>query len=167
MKYMPGASSDELVAGGNKPGNNSNQLNTLTKVVVDKHGTMFICDRINNRVQRWPKNANKGETIMKNITCWGLALYISDMEGHQVIQWPRNRIVAGGNGKGNALNQLSHPCHIFVQRDQSIFIADKGNKRIVKWTGGANQGIVIAGLNDYGNMVLTNYIDHILLLLIK
>ncbi|CAF0990231.1 unnamed protein product [Rotaria sordida] len=133
IKYMPGASNGELVAGGNKPGNNSNQLYTPSKVVVGKHGTMFICDRINNRVQRWSKNANQGETIMKNITCWGLALdmegslYVSDMEGHQVIQWPQNRIVAGGNGKGN--------------------------NRIVKWAVGANQGTVIAGFNGYGNGV--------------
>ncbi|CAF4273935.1 unnamed protein product, partial [Rotaria magnacalcarata] len=159
IKYVPGASYGQIVAGDNKPGNNSNQLNTLTKVVVSQDGTMFICDRENKRVQRWSKNANHGETIMKNVTCWGLALdiegslYVSDMAGHRVMKWPQNQIVAGGNGKGNALNQLANPYHIFVDREQSIFIADKGNNRVLQWKKGETQGTVIAGFNGYGNGV--------------
>lgn len=157
MKYIRGNLNGQIVAGETRSGNNSNQLNGLTKVILDKYGNMFICDRMNKRIQRWSINKNYGETILNNINCWGLALhndgslYISDTDNHQVLKWPQNKIVAGGNGQGSALNQLSSPYNIFVDKNQSIYIADKGNNRIVKWPQDSNQGIIIAGLNGYGN----------------
>jgi DNA-binding beta-propeller fold protein YncE len=100
------------------------------RVVVDKNGTLFICDRDNKRVLRWGKNESHGETIITDITCYGLAmdnegsLYVSDDAKSLVMKWPSGQIVAGGNGKGEALNQLRGPYHVFVDRDQSVFVAD-------------------------------------------
>ena len=60
--------------------------------------------------------------------------------------------VAGGNGDGNALNQLSFPYGLDIDDDnQSIAIADWGNHRIVEWKIGASNGIVIAGGQGQGN----------------
>ncbi|CAF1296714.1 unnamed protein product, partial [Adineta steineri] len=59
--------------------------------------------------------------------------------------------IAGGNGKGNQLNQLSYPYAIYVDDDhQTIYIADSGNHRIVKWKYGAQNGQVVAGGNGKG-----------------
>ena len=68
-------------------------------------------------------------------------------------RWSQNGVtVAGGNGYGNALNQLWHPYGLDVGDDnQSIVIADWGNHRIVEWKMGASNGNVIAGGQGQGN----------------
>ena len=60
--------------------------------------------------------------------------------------------VAGGNGLGNAVNQLHWPHGLDIDDDdQSIVIADCWNLRIVEWKRGANNGKVIAGGRGLGN----------------
>ncbi|CAF3852100.1 unnamed protein product [Adineta steineri] len=59
--------------------------------------------------------------------------------------------IAGGNGKGQKLNQLSNPFGIFVDNDKSVYIADFSNHRIVKWKSNSNTGQIIAGGNGKGN----------------
>ena len=65
--------------------------------------------------------------------------------------WEQNGItVAGGNGVGNGLNQLSSPEDVYVYDDKTIYVADYGNHRIVEWILGANTGKVVAGGNGAG-----------------
>jgi len=60
--------------------------------------------------------------------------------------------VAGSNGKGNQLNQLSSPEGIYVDDDhQCIYISDYGNDRIVEWKYDAKISQLVAGGNDAGN----------------
>ncbi|CAF1119062.1 unnamed protein product [Adineta steineri] len=59
--------------------------------------------------------------------------------------------VAGGNGEGQKLNQLNDPEGICIDNDNSIYIADLGNHRIVKWNYNSKIGKVIAGGNGSGN----------------
>ena len=68
-------------------------------------------------------------------------------------QWSQNGVtVAGGNGNGNAINQLNYPFGLDIDDDnQSIVIADTYNHRIVEWKIGANNGKVIAGGRGQGN----------------
>ena len=68
-------------------------------------------------------------------------------------QWSQNGVtVAGGNGDGNAINQLYWPHGLDIDDDnQSIVIADCGNDRILEWKMGANNGKVIAGGQGQGN----------------
>jgi len=58
--------------------------------------------------------------------------------------------VAGGNGKGNASNQLSMPRAIYVDKNENIYIADDDNNRIQLWYKGAKNGITVAGGNGKG-----------------
>ena len=68
-------------------------------------------------------------------------------------RWSQNGVtVAGGNGYGNALNQLWYPYGLDIDDDnQSIVIADCWNHRIVEWKMGASNGKVIAGGRGEGN----------------
>ncbi|CAF3687010.1 unnamed protein product [Adineta steineri] len=61
-------------------------------------------------------------------------------------KWKQNAItIAGGNGRGNGLNQLNDPCGIYVDNDDhSIYIADTYNHRIIRWEFGANSGTIVA-----------------------
>ncbi len=60
--------------------------------------------------------------------------------------------IAGGNGKGDGLNQLSTPMDLYIDDDnETIYIVDGGNHRIVAWKYGAISGQVVAGGNGSGN----------------
>ncbi|CAF5042123.1 unnamed protein product, partial [Rotaria sp. Silwood1] len=59
--------------------------------------------------------------------------------------------VAGGNGEGNAINQLNGPFGLFVDDDQTMIIADYRNHRIVQWKMGDTSGQVITGGKSQGN----------------
>ncbi|CAM4747821.1 unnamed protein product [Rotaria magnacalcarata] len=68
-------------------------------------------------------------------------------------KWSQNGVtIAGGNGSGNATNQLNSPCGLFVDDDQTVTIADWWNNRIIQWKNGdTTNGQVVAGGNGEGN----------------
>ena len=76
-------------------------------------------------------------------------------------RWSENGVtVAGGNGLGNATNQLDHPWGLDIDDDnQSIVIADWWNHRIVEWKmGETTNGTVIAGGQGQGNRL--DHLNH-------
>ena len=164
VEWKRGATSGQVVAGGNGKGNRTDQLNYPTDVIVDKEtDSLIICDRGNERVMRWSRRSDttNGETIIENIDCWGLTmddqrfLYVSDYEKHEVRRYrmgeTNGTVVAGGNGKGDRLNQLNEPAYVFVDRDQSVYVSDFSNNRVMKWVKDAKEGIVVAGDRGPGN----------------
>ncbi|CAF5116620.1 unnamed protein product, partial [Rotaria sp. Silwood1] len=79
-------------------------------------------------------------------------LRASSIDIHPNAKWAQNGItVAGGNGSGRETNQLYWPCGLYVDDDQTIYVADQGNHRIVEWKSGATNGKVVAGGNGQGN----------------
>ncbi|CAF1355843.1 unnamed protein product [Rotaria sp. Silwood1] len=67
-------------------------------------------------------------------------------------RWSQNgKTIAGGNGKGDATNQLNEPHGLFVDDDQTMIIADCRNHRIVQWKMGDTNGQVVAGGKGRGN----------------
>ncbi|CAF4449621.1 unnamed protein product, partial [Rotaria magnacalcarata] len=55
-------------------------------------------------------------------------------------------IVAGGQGEGCSLAQLNQAYGIFVDTLGTLYVADSGNHRVMRWTqGDKKQGTVIAG----------------------
>ncbi|CAF1395439.1 unnamed protein product [Rotaria sp. Silwood1] len=163
VEWKSGATNGKVVAGGNGEGNGAHQLNYPYDVVIDKESDSFIIsDWMNDRVVRWPRqNGTRGETIISNIACFGLTmddngfLYVVDERKHEVRRYKigdtQGTVVAGGNGEGNRLDQLSNPHYVFVDRDHSVYVSDCYNDRVMKWEERAKQGIVVAGGQGEGN----------------
>ncbi|CAF1231915.1 unnamed protein product [Rotaria sp. Silwood1] len=163
VEWKSGATNGTVVAGGNGSGNGTNQLNCPEDVIIDKESdSLIISDSGNHRVVRWPRrNGTSGETIISNISCIGLTmddngyLYVVDWKQHEVRRYKigdtQGTVVAGGNGQGNHLDQLSGPQYVFVDRDHSVYVSDRDNHRVMKWEEGAKQGIVVAGGQGEGN----------------
>ncbi|CAF1045674.1 unnamed protein product [Adineta ricciae] len=151
-----------VVAGGNGRGNQMNQLYAPADVILDElNDCLIIADHGNERVVRWPRsNSTTGQVIVSNVDCWGLAmdnngyLYVADYNKCEVRKWrigdSKGVLVAGGNGKGNRLDQLSGRFYICVDEEQSVYVSDEDNHRVVKWTQGAKHGIVVAGGHKEG-----------------
>ncbi|CAF4967062.1 unnamed protein product [Rotaria sp. Silwood1] len=163
VEWKSGATNGKVVAGENGEGNGAHQLNLPQDVIIDKESdNLIISDRDNKRVVRWPRrNGTSGETIISNISCYGLtmddngSLYVVDVGKHEVRRYKigdtQGTVVAGGNGQGNRLDQLSYPHYVFVDRVYSVYVSDFGNNRVMKWEEGAKQGIVVAGGQGKGN----------------
>jgi DNA-binding beta-propeller fold protein YncE len=157
VEWKNDAISGQIVACGN------DQLNYPTKVIVDKgNDSLIICDSGNRRVVRWPRrNGQSGQILISNIACSDFImnndgyLYVSSGINHEVRRWKmgetNGRLVAGGNGQGDRLDQLSCPEYIFIDQDHSVYVSDYGNHRVMKWVKGAREGIVVAGGQGQGN----------------
>jgi len=163
IKYKFGEENGQVVAGGNGKGNRIDQLNYPSRVILDRNKkSLIICDVGNRRVVRWSlENQNDREILIEDISCYGLMmnnkgdLFVSDWKRGEVKKWKKDEkqgiVVAGGNGKGDKLNQLYSPGHIFVDGEDSIYVSDHWNHRVMKWLKGAKEGIIVAGGQGYGN----------------
>ena len=71
------------------------------------------------------------------------------------LKWKQQATtIAGGNGRGNQLNQFNAPFGIYVDdQQQTIYVADYENHRIIKWKFGERNGEVVAGGNGRGNRI--------------
>ena len=68
-------------------------------------------------------------------------------------RWQKTAVtVAGGRGEGNGTGQLKHPSGFFIDQNQTVYIADEKNHRIMAWRTGATTGEVLAGDNDSGDL---------------
>ncbi|CAF1228268.1 unnamed protein product [Adineta steineri] len=161
VEWKYNAKEGQIIAGGNSHGNRISQLNYPTDVIVDEqNNSIIIADRGNKRVIRWLNQTQ--QILIDNIFCYGLAmdkngfLYVSDIAKNEVRRWNMGEyktegiVMAGGNGKGNQLNQLYSPTFIFVDEDESVYVSDTDNNRVMKWRKGAKEGIVVAGGNGKG-----------------
>ena len=165
VKWKLGENDGDIVAGGNGEGGRIDQLNSPSDVIVDQNNkSLIICDWGNRRVVRWSlQNPTNKQVIIPNISCFGLMmnengyLFVSDYEKHEVRRWRKDEIgeqgtiVAGGNGEGGQLNQLSWPTFLFIDREETVYVSDSDNHRVMKWLKGAREGIVVAGGQGQGN----------------
>ncbi|CAF1175129.1 unnamed protein product [Adineta steineri] len=161
VEWKYNAKEGQIIAGRDGQRNRMDQLNYPTDLIVDQQShSIIVADCKNRRVIQW-LNQNQ-QILIKNIGCFGLAidksgfLYVSDIAKNEVRRWKMGKfnnegiIVAGGNGQGNQLNQLDCPTFIFVDEDQSVYVSDRDNNRVMKWIKDAKQGTIVAGGNGEG-----------------
>ncbi|CAF4252628.1 unnamed protein product, partial [Rotaria sordida] len=56
------------------------------------------------------------------------------------------QVVAGGNGRGNRLDQLDGPTDVLIDKEtHSLIICDWWNRRVVRWSrrSGTTQGEIL------------------------
>ncbi|CAF0794549.1 unnamed protein product [Adineta steineri] len=161
VEWKYNAKQGQIIAGGNGQGNRMDQLCLPTDVIVDQQDhSIIIADRGNKRVIRW-LNQNQ-QIFINHICCYGLAmdkygfLYVTNTEKDEVRRWKIGEynnegiVVAGGHGRGDQLNQLNYPNFIFVDEEQSVYVSDRNNDRVMKWKKDAKEGEIAAGGNGYG-----------------
>ncbi|CAF4603905.1 unnamed protein product, partial [Didymodactylos carnosus] len=66
------------------------------------------------------------------------SIVIADWGNHRILQWKigeiNGRVIAGGRGQGNALNQLNCPTDVLIDKEtNNLIICDRGNRRVVQW----------------------------------
>ncbi|CAM4873896.1 unnamed protein product [Rotaria socialis] len=89
---------------------------------------------------------------------WDRIIYIAKGEEienptlNENTKWVLDGVtVAGGNGVGIRMNQLSVPLGLCIDGNQTVYIADYSNHRIMEWKYGVTAGRVVAGGKGGGN----------------
>ena len=111
------------VAGGHGPGSALNQLHYPWNACIDDDQTIYISEYSTQRIVAWASNATSGF------------------------------VVAGGNKQGTRLDQLNGPANVIIDRtNDSLIIADQGNRRLVRWPRqkGRRGTIIIPDINCWG-----------------
>jgi streptogramin lyase len=154
------------------------KLTVKTKPIVSltgtgcANGTLNLNSNVAAGQINWKYNGNTVQTVNASwdpnattiITGLGQALglfvddtgnvYVSDFANGQVFKYTPGSatgiVVAGGNGNGNAPNQLNGPVGVCVDVLGNIYVADWNNQRVQKWAPGATYGTTVAGGNLAG-----------------
>lgn len=165
QKWTPGATTGVTVAGGNGGGVDSNKLNTPYAMAIAPDGALYILNA-DGHIKRWVPGAAYGKTVVEfqHYEKYGYLtdiafspsgqLYLVISDKNQVIRFDITTkigtLVAGGNGKGNAANQLSRPEGVTIDAAGNLYISDYDNNRVQKWAPGATSGTTVAGGNGKG-----------------
>ena len=183
VRWSPGASTGVVVAGSinGTSGNGLTQLNRPYHIKFDNTGRLYVSDRDNNRIVSYPSSISTTNTPLMGTIVAGTSaniqlngpntlfidsltnmMYVVDNYSNtRIIQYNLSAsniansgiVVAGGNGLGQGLNQLSsHIGGIYVSNG-ALFIADMNGERILYWRIGAEKGQVIAGSRGYGSQL--------------
>ena len=78
------------------------------------------------------------------------SIIIADCWNHRIVEWKigasDGKVIAGGRGEGNRLDQLYYPTDVLIDKEtNSLLIADLDNRRVLRWSRhqGTTQGEVI------------------------
>ncbi len=146
-------------------------LNSPTAIAVGSDGTLWIADNGNDLVRRVdPKGSitsvvgirgqqvfnGDGEAVARAVNPFALALgpddklYIADTQNHLVralfdgvVDIAAGAIVDGKPEAGSSEGRISLPMGIAVDADNNLYVAERGNNRVVRVTAG--RVTVIAG----------------------
>ena len=66
------------------------------------------------------------------------SIVIADFGNHRIVEWKigasNGKVIAGGQGHGNRLDQLNYPTDVLIDKEtNSFFIADLDNRRVLRW----------------------------------
>ena len=170
------------IAGTGAAGNSSvnNAFGSSNGIYLDRYGYLYVSDRANHRVLRFPPGSTSG-TNGTAVAGTGMSgsgpsqldvpyrifvddnrnIYIADKNNHRIQRWAYGACagvtVAGTGTAGNSANQLSNPLSVLVGVNGFMYITDQGNDRILRWALGSCAGECIAGCSG----VSGNAIKHV------
>ena len=142
---------------------NRNDLKRPSGIVVDKDNSIYVSDNGNNRIQKYKNNGSGIEETVFPLVSYATFLsqpndihidslnnlYVADSGNNRILkinlQYSTGSNVAGGNGRGNLLNQLNYPQFFALSKSGNLLISDNNNdtNRIVRWNANSLQGTKI------------------------
>jgi len=152
VKWAPGATEGVVIA-GKAEGNPGGELDFLTHphgIDLESDGSVIIADYNNGRVVRWKKDATEGELVgyFNNPTAVSIDyndnIYVTELYNNRVIKVSAGHVspsgahssdvVAGGYGGGSNKNQFNQPGGVHIDNAGDLFIADKNNNRVKRYS---------------------------------
>lgn len=116
-------STGTIIAGTGTAGSSASELRNPYGLGLDSANSLYIVDRMNNRVQKYLSGTLTGTTVAGQ---------------------------ANGAG-GMTLTHLNQPGYLIVDSNSNVYVSDSANHRVQYWSNGASSGVTIAG-NGKENM---------------
>ena len=153
-------------------GSNTSELHNPQDVYVDSNQDLYVVDCGNYRVQKYINGSSNGVTIAGITGSSSSALnkltnpryftfdstetyvYVADTDNNRIMRYSTSStsgtngvLVAGGNGAGNANNQLYAPWGINYPSAVSnfLYITNVNGHTVMQWVPGASSGTIIVG----------------------
>lgn len=118
LRFEAGSTESTVLAGcPNSMGSRLDQLAFPSSIALDAEGALLVSDTNNHRVQRFFPGEKCASTAAGSFMC--------------------------KNGEG--LSELDSPAGICVGPGGDLFIADRGNARVLRFAPGAKEGTVVLG----------------------
>lgn len=172
-RLNPSFTTTTVVAGQGGKGSALNEHKEPLGLAVDSNFNLYVGERINERIMQWAPNAIYGTIVVNppsGTQLYGLLLsqnsadqvYVSSQEKNAVYLWTfhassPNLTLTQVNGSQSA---LSSPRGIKYDSYGNLYVADKGNKRIVMYCVNSTDGrVVLDGKSSSPNLNTPHDID--------
>ena len=124
---------------------------------IDSNDTIYICDHTDRNVEAWFKGAISRTKVTDTNHADYLIFdkngyfYVNEHIDHIVRRYSTNSIigtvVAGVTGtSSSALNNFNYPLGIDIDDNLNLYVADRDNKRVIKWAPNATAGTLLINM---------------------
>ncbi|UJR29431.1 hypothetical protein I4U23_010643 [Adineta vaga] len=177
VKWSSNTQVETIVAGKtDQYGDTDDLLNVLGGIYVHStDGIVYVADRLNNRIQKWTKDATRGITVagngIANDTAQSLnnpfgvfvddeteVIYVVDSFNERIQRWLPDALqgetIIDGSDSTDQSNQLKGPTGMAFDSDGNLYISDSLNHRIQKYvllnnSPCSSTSAATGNLNDY------------------
>lgn len=165
-----------MYAGDGSSGSAANQLDYAGFIYIDANDSLYVCDHHNYRIQKFLKGSNSGITVLtipqstdhpESITFDKNGfMYVTGHNYHRVIRTSPDFLnvvtVAGRPGvSGSKADLLDDPLGLAVDDQLNLYVAERGNSRVMKWAPNATNGTVMidghATGTKFDGLLLSSY----------
>lgn len=150
------------------PGNQAGQMRSPKAIALDAQGNIYVADTFNHRVQvldpngRFLRQFGREGTLQGQFKePWGIAvarngdIYVADTWNHRIQVFDREgtfKRMWGTFGEAKVPTEqgtlLYGPRDLFIDEEGFLYVADTGNKRIIKYDLEGKMIAAVGGLGD-------------------
>ena len=136
-----------------------------TGIGQDNQGFIYVSEYADGTTTKWNFNDDEfsGEIVASRLRQSYLifidqkrTIYSTGYLTHRIVKIVEGEdepsLVAGQSDKsGDDFDKLDEPSGVYVDEQETVYIADQGNHRIMRWLKDATNGTLIAGGNGRGS----------------
>lgn len=154
------------MAGNSSKKAKNDNLEKPAFIYIDANDTLYVCDKDAHAIRMFTKDGNGSMTIANSSS--GLKnpegivldddgfLYVTRENDDQVFRYSADfssvRSVAGqSSSSGNGLDELNKPLGLAIDNNSNLYIAERDNKRVMKWTPNATSGTMVINAASYAD----------------
>lgn len=156
MRFASGSYNGTVIAGTGSSGNDADEFDDPTDLVVDDNRTLYVVDSKNRRVMKWLYNAKNGTAVISSTLIEGVVgiafvpgyttrVYLSNQSTHAIYIWDFGSSTPNAtlNTVNHTTNNLNHPWGITLDKYGNLYVADRDNDRIVMFVANSTIGIPV------------------------
>ncbi len=132
-------------------------------IKLDASGNLYVANLYSGSVMEYASGSDEntsGNPIAYVGYPQGIAVdgagnvYVSDASAAEVRKYPADVVVAGGNGDGDAADQLNTPASLYIDATGRLYVVDQGNSRVQMFPANStssSSAVTVAGVGGAGN----------------